>query len=232
MTIMPLILNRALALLAITVGLVGCGKEDPMTTPEGGYEAFTEAFFSGNVDLMWDALSDDTHTLFIDGFSTLRSMERMIDELQPSDRESAIRGTSVYLLERMDDATDLFAYVLYWENLPTEQEFVEGLKMDSVELAEDDIAIVTTVTGQEFEMVRDSDGYWHVRQPLLDVFASALSVIQDNRSNLEMAISLYGDQSEAHRELERLLGITPSETQAAPADTTPTDDEAGTAEAE
>lgn len=201
-------------LLAFSIGLTtgACGKSNPATEPEGGYAAFRTAMLSRDPNAVWLTLSDDTHALFDGVLQTLNATEAMIEKLQPSDQADARSAIGAELLDKIEEPSQLFAYIFSSENVPVEAGFEVGLQFKSIALEGEERALVTTASGQTIEMVKDEDGFWRVRSPLHEQFAEAFSVMEANRSNLETAINLFGAAANEDAEISRLLGISQGET--------------------
>lgn len=203
-----------LVALTLTFGVLsttGCKSGANVTEPEGGYAAFRAAMLARNPDAVWSTLSDDTRQLFRDVFATLEATDNMIDQLQPTDRAQAREAIGAELLDDIDEPRQLFAYIFSHENIPIEANFAAGLQAQRVENTSESRAIIHTRGGQEVEMIRGEDGYWRVRSPLHELFASAFSAMETNRANLETAINLFGAATNEEAEIARLLGEPESE---------------------
>lgn len=201
----PFLLVLVAGLLNVA-GASGCSGKADVTEPDGGYAAFRAAMLARNPDAVWATLSDDTRQLFRDVLATLEATDNMVDQLQPTDRQQAREAIGAELLDDIDEPRQLFAYIFAHENIPVEANFAAGLQARQVERTSDNRAVVHTRGGQDVEMIRDEDGYWRVRSPLHELFASAFSAMETNRANLETAINLFGAATNEEEEIARLLG--------------------------
>ncbi len=196
-------------MLFLLAASAGCGNSAKLTEPAGGYSAFVSALSSRDAGKVWITLCDDTRQLFIDAHATLVAMDDMVARLQPSDQIEARELSGVAILERISSPQELFEYVFYQENVPVESRYATGLRIREINESGSH-AEVHTRGGQVIEMVRDEDGYWRVRSPLHELFAENFAVIEENRANLETAITLFGAASDEDAEIARLLGIAPT----------------------
>lgn len=201
----PILFVVVAGLLSL-IGSSGCSGEADVTEPEGGYAAFRAAMLARNPDAVWATLSDDTRQLFREVLATLEATDSMVDQLQPTDRQQAREAIGAELLDEIDEPRKLFAYIFAHENIPVEANFAAGLQARQIEQTSETRALVHTRGGQDVEMIRDEDGYWRVRSPLHELFASAFSAMETNRANLETAINLFGAATNEEEEIARLLG--------------------------
>lgn len=185
----------------------GCGDNAAPDEPEGGLEAFIVALSSGEPERVYDQLSDDTRALCEDAVVTLRDTADAIQLLQPSDQIDARRNTGVELLQRVESGADLFAQLTDLTAIPPLDEgsrFRTGLKPSTTVPVAADTVLIATKSGQEFELVRDADGMWRVREPMYGLLTSALGVVHGNRERVDDAIRLFGAGMEIDDELREL----------------------------
>lgn len=190
---MPFALPHLLILLGLVAvaSLSGCRDEPPITTPEGGYLAFQQALLSGDAEELWAALSDDTQSLFVEGWTAVAASRLLVDRLDPSDRAEARRQAGLHLLERVDGPEALFRFFFNTDLIFDTPEYVKGLRAERVEEMAPDVVWIHTRAEQRVELLRDEDGVWRIREPLHEAFASRLMLLENNRANLETAVALF-----------------------------------------
>ncbi|TVQ99710.1 MAG: hypothetical protein EA398_12050 [Deltaproteobacteria bacterium] len=201
-----LLLSASLLVSLLGCALAGCDREPDATTPDGAFEIFQQALLDKDGDGIWEALSDDTRDLFAEALESLRLMRDLARRLGPHDRETALANSGVVLLNRIDSPYELFRHLFHQDLVPDERGFVVGLRVTGVETVNEDLAIVSTRGGQDFEMLRYDDGMWRVRSPVHEAFAERIQRINANRGSVETAVSRFGRVGAAQSDVERLFG--------------------------
>lgn len=169
----------------------GCQEELPVTDPNGGYIAFQTALLSGDADELWAALSDDTQSLFVEGWAAIVASRMLVQQLDQSDRAEAFRSAGLNVLQRVDSPQSLFEFLFNTDLIFDTPAYVKGLKAKSVEEMTADIVWIHTEAGQKVELLRDEDGVWRIREPIHEAFAARIGTIEGNRAALETAVALF-----------------------------------------
>lgn len=187
-------LFRLLPCLAAAAFAVGCDQPAPADSPEGGLDRFAAALFAQDSEGVWRTLSPETQQLFAAAYGSLVKTKTLIARLPPADQATATTKTGVGILERVSSPEQLFAELLYKENIPSESAFVEGIKVvDSVQ-TDGNHATLVTASHQVYQMVRDADGSWRVGSPVHEALTKALAQVETNRSNVEAAVEAFGSR--------------------------------------
>lgn len=172
--------------------LAGCDQTAPLDSPEGGLNQFAAALFAQDSAGVWRTLSPETQQLFAASYASLVKTKTLIARLPPADQGAATTKTGVAILERVSSPEQLFAELLYKENIPTESAFIDGIKVvDSVQ-TDGNHATLVTASHQVYQMVRDADGSWRVGSPVHEALTKALAQVETNRSNVEAAVEAFG----------------------------------------
>ena len=116
----------------------------------------------------------------------------LIARLPAADQAAAASKTGVAILERVSSPEQLFAELLYKENIPSEAAFVDGIKVVDAVQTDGTHATLVTTSHQVYQMVRAVDGSWRVGSPVHEALTKALAQVEANRSNVEAAVEAFG----------------------------------------
>lgn len=181
-------LHRLLTAAATLLLLAGCDQAPPPDSPEAGLHSFATALFAQDSAAVWATLAPETQQLFAASYGSLVKTKTLIARLPAADQAKATEKTGVAILERVSSPQQLFAELLYKENIPTESAFVDGIRVaDSVQ-TDASHATLVTVSHQVYQMVRAGDGSWRVSSPVHEALTKALAQVESNRSNVEAAV--------------------------------------------
>lgn len=188
-------LNRLLAIASAYALFAGCDSAAPPDSPEAGLNTFAVALFAQDSAAVWATLAPETQQLFAASYASLVKTKTLIARLPPADQALATEKTGVSILERVSSPQQLFAELLYKENIPTEAAFVDGIRV--VDSVQTDAAHATLVTAshQVYQMVRAGDGSWRVGSPVHEALTKGLAQVETNRSNVESAVEAAGSRA-------------------------------------
>jgi hypothetical protein len=185
-------LIRRLTCLLPLLFVMACEQQAPTDSPEGGLNSFAAALFAQDSAGIWRTLSPETQQLFAASYASLVKTKTMIARLPAADQAAAATKTGVAILERVSSPEQLFAELLYKENIPPEAAFVDGIKVVDAVQTDGNHATLVTTSRQVYQMVRAADGSWRVGSPVHDALTKALAQVEANRSNVEAAVEAFG----------------------------------------
>lgn len=197
-------------LVAVALLTHGCQDESPITEPEGAWDAFSIALFAGDADAVWDMLAADTHAQFERAWEDLQAMDEMLQYLQASERAEARRAAGLHLLDGLDGPRDLFGWMFVGTSVPRGDRHLDGAALAEL-VVDGDHAQVETRAGQQFELVKESDGVWRVAAPLDAMFGDRLNRIAVNREHLGDTVALFGTGADIREELRRYGLLEPDD---------------------
>lgn len=196
--------HHLLCLLGLAL-TVGCEQAAPTDSPEGGLNQFAVALFAQDSAGVWRMLSPETQQLFAASYDSLVKTKTLIARLPPTDQAAATDKTGVAILERVSSPEQLFAELLYKENIPTESAFVDGIKVVDAVQTDGNHATLVTASHQVYQMVRAGDGSWRVASPVHEALTKALAQVETNRSNVEAAVEAFGSSGRGTDSLLELV---------------------------
>jgi hypothetical protein len=171
---------------------MACDQQAPTDSPEGGLNSFAAALFAHDSAGLWRTLSPETQQLFAASYASLVKTKTLIARLPAADQAAAASKTGVAILERVSSPEQLFAELLYKENIPSEAAFVDGIKVVDAVQTDGTHATLVTTSHQVYQMVRAVDGSWRVGSPVHEALTKALAQVEANRSNVEAAVEAFG----------------------------------------
>ena len=172
-----------------------CEQQAPADSPEAGLDSFASALFAQDSSGVWRTLSPETQQLFAASYASLVKTKTLIARLPAADQAVAISKTGVSILERVSSPEQLFAELLYKENIPSEAAFVDGIKVVDAVQTDGNHATLVTTSHQVYQMVRATDGSWRVASPVHEALTKGLAQVESNRSNVEAAVEAFGSSN-------------------------------------
>jgi len=197
-------LFRLLPCLLPLLFVAACEQQAPVDSPEAGLNNFAAALFAQDSAGLWRTLSPETQQLFAASYASLVKTKTLIARLPAADQAVATSKTGVSILERVSSPEQLFAELLYKENIPTEAAFVDGIKVVDAVQTDGNHATLVTTSHQVYQMVRATDGSWRVASPVHEALTKGLAQVEANRSNVEAAVEAFGS---ANRGTDALLDL-------------------------
>jgi hypothetical protein len=197
-------LFRLLPCLLPLLFVAACEQQAPVDSPEAGLDNFAAALFAQDSAGLWRTLSPETQQLFAASYASLVKTKTLIARLPAADQAVATSKTGVSILERVSSPEQLFAELLYKENIPTEAAFVDGIKVVDAVQTDGNHATLVTTSHQVYQMVRATDGSWRVASPVHEALTKGLAQVESNRSNVEAAVEAFGS---ANRGTDVLLDL-------------------------
>ncbi len=188
-------LFRLLPCLLPLLFVAACEQQAPVDSPEAGLDNFAAALFAQDSAGLWRMLSPETQQLFAASYASLVKTKTLIARLPAADQAVATSKTGVSILERVSSPEQLFAELLYKENIPTEAAFVDGIKVVDAVQTDGNHATLVTTSHQVYQMVRAMDGGWRVASPVHEALTKALAQVEANRSNVEAAVEAFGSSN-------------------------------------
>lgn len=185
------LIRRMTCLLPLLFAMA-CDQQAPTDSPEGGLNSFAAALFAQDSAGVWRTLSPETQQLFAASYASLVKTKTLIARLPAADQAAAASKTGVAILERVSSPEQLFAELLYKENIPSEAAFVDGIKVVDAVQTDGTHATLVTTSHQVYQMVRAVDGSWRVGSPVHEALTKALAQVEANRSNVEAAVEAFG----------------------------------------
>jgi len=186
---------RLLPCLFALLFSTACEQQAPTDSPEGGLNSFAAALFAQDSTGLWRTLSPETQQLFAASYASLVKTKTLIARLPAADQAVASSKTGVSILERVSSPEQLFAELLYKENIPSETAFVDGIKVVDAVQTDGNHATLVTNSHQVYQMVRAVDGSWRVGSPVHEALTKALAQVESNRSNVEAAVEAFGSSN-------------------------------------
>lgn len=203
---------RAVALLVTLIASlalsVTCSDDEAITEPTGGYLAFRDALLSGDPHQLWSWISEDTKQIYNDAILDIQALAESVRMLSPADRALAYERTAVRLAGHVETGEALFVEIVRLENLVGDQRYLLGTDIDDLDVADDgDHATVTTEAGQEFDLVRETDGVWRV-ESLSEFALQQVRPIAESVTAVDIIAAESAYMRRSHEEIVRLLGGT------------------------
>jgi hypothetical protein len=197
--------------VALSVG-TGCSREQPRTTPEGGLQAMAAAISSQDPTLIWETLSESNRAEFARAFDRLRDMERIIEMLQPEEREAYREAAGLTFAATLESPWDLYLHIMRNIALCTTERCLQGMVPAQIDM-EQGQAVVRTRADQTWTLVVSDDGLWRVQAPVDDFIRRSLARIHRTHDALTEIAQAYGAGIDELDELRRwgLLAPLPDE---------------------
>jgi len=205
-------MKRVLSWPALGIGLVlliagGCREELDLHTPQGALAALIESYQDGDGPRLYSLLSQESKRQIGEAWEGLRELPRLVATTLPLDaREQATTDGALGLLKQATSELQFFVALSRLDELKSQSGVVFGSTVQSAEVDDDKgAARLSTLTGQTFELVRESDGIWRSRH-LEPVLERRLRILRANLAT----VRAYGEAVKARDlEVERLLGRLP-----------------------
>jgi len=202
--------GRTLLVLAGLMLLGGCAKEHPPTDPRGGMQRFSDGVFFLDRDALWESIAEPTREILRAGYADLLEMDELVTYLQTSEQQDVRELAGLTLLDVIHDERDLFFHLIRYDVIPRSDRFIEGLEPSRIEVNEaENVAHVTTRSGQHYYLVQEEDDEWRVLDPIRHLIQQRMEQIATNKANLGATVALFGSGSNAREELIRFGLLDP-----------------------
>jgi len=142
----------------------GCDENVDPTDPEGAYNLFRQALFKGDAKGVWKRLAPSTHQYFEDEYQRLVQMDETIDRYLPqTDHKLARRQAGSVLTDDVKDGKGLFLHVFKPKAMKLDEAEAVGAKVEEIVVQKDGkTAVIKTLGGQRYILVRGDDEQWYV----------------------------------------------------------------------
>lgn len=191
-------------LLVLCAGTsMACGEKVDPTDPEGAYNLYLKALWSGDAEGVWVRLSPSTKEYFQNQYEVLVAMDETIEKyLPPTDHKIAREQAGSILTDKVTDGKTLFLQVFQPKNLKIEEAHKVGAAVDEIRINEDETAAeLKTLGGDVLYLTKDTDQQWYV----MLVRSSAavgerMKWLEQNQSALQQTVEDLIDEERKKRE--------------------------------
>ena len=181
----------------------GCSGEPDPTTARGAYTLFQKALSAGDTAALWKRCDQRTHQYFEARYQDLVAMDRKIERYLPrTDHKLARKDAGTVLLEQVGSGRELFERVVRPAQIVVDRPKELGAEIREIRMSEDESrAVIETMAGQTFRVVRADDGRWRVA--LVDSVPAverSFKWLANNRDALEETVNELIADEKAERE--------------------------------
>lgn len=197
-------MRRILLFVAVSLSLTaGCQSEPEPTDPGGAYRLFIQALGDGDLQGMWQRFDGETRGYFEDRYRDLVAMDAKIHRyLPPTDHDVARSQSGTSLLSEIDGAQELFENVARPNRLAMTPAHRVGSRVESITVSKNEKnAVVETLAGQTFRMVRGEEGEWYVNLVASsDAIHQKFAWLRTNSEALDATVDHLVDREQQRRE--------------------------------
>jgi len=197
-------LGHIIQVLLLVSLFAGCGENLDPTDPEGAYNLYTKALWSGDASGIWDRSASTTHDYFQEQFDVLVEMDATIGKyLPPTDHKIAREQAGSILTSEVKDGRGLFLKVFDPKQLKLEEKHKVGVTVDVLSISEDEKhAELVTLGGDKYLLAKgEKNDEWFV----MFVRSSAavegrMKWLSDNQSALQQTVEDLIQEERKQRE--------------------------------
>ena len=157
-------LRVIIAVLLTLATMTGCEKNVDPTDPEGAYNLYIDALFTGDAETVWNRAAPSTHEYFQEQFDVLVQMDETIRRyLPPTDHKIAREQAGSILTNSATDGKTLFLQVFKPDTLALKEKHRVGSVVDQIRVNEEGtIAELKTLGGDVIYLTKGDKEQWFV----------------------------------------------------------------------